>query len=127
MTGTVNDPWPLSSLKPSEREIDAIQRDAINDELDSCSFVDFLQAADEDDCLDPGKAVVLYDLVKSVAFRPAGEVMLTHAAISIMLVKAFERYVQKYSQNRVNALLDCYANNRAEELAERGIYVDHSI
>lgn len=116
---------PISTLKPSDTEIDEARAFQRNEFADSCSFGDVHEAMDE--MLSEEDKSLLVELVQQARRNRLNGISggMTEYTIGITVVTAFIAHVNKYAEPNVNAYLDGYADRQAEELRERGVLVAH--
>ena len=117
-------PIPLSSLKPSDAEIDETRKFQRNEFAKSIDFAELAEAF-ANNLTDEDEKIVM-DLVRESrdAKLKHGNMSLFPLAIGIFVVNAFIKHVNQYAEYDLNAFLDGYADRQAEELRERGVLVD---
>lgn len=111
---------PISTLKPSDAEIDEARTFHRNEFAKGCELSDICEALSN--LLTDEEEAALVELVKHA--RLSGYSPFTNASIGTFVVAAFRRYAEKWSESDLNSYLDGYADRQAEELRERGVLVD---
>lgn len=118
-------PIPISALRPSDEEITAARKDAREEFAESLVFGDLCEALEND--LNDKMAEILLERVKRVREHMVSgkSINIVDAlVISAFVGHAFSAHVNRWSEPNVAAYIEDYGISQAEELRERGLFVD---
>lgn len=118
-------PIPISALRPSDEEITAARKDAREEFAESLVFGDLCEALEND--LGDKEAEALLERVKAVrqTINTGKSINIVDAlAVAGFVAAAFEAHVNRWAEPQVTAYVEGYAVGKAEELRERGLFVD---
>lgn len=121
-------PIPISSLKPSDEEVDQARKFCRNEFADGVEFAELVEAIGN--MLTDAEEAEVMRRVKDTRNRIlAGKPINIVDALFIAghVHKAFEAHVNKYAENDLDSFLMGYANGRADDLRERGVIVDCAV
>ena len=125
----MQDPIPLSSLRPSEAEIEAARARFRAECIAECTVGDIVEAID---CLDDHNTGVLMHSVRNgvtMSGKSDGLTITLRCAsnIAMIVVMAMVRHIEALVDRRIDAYIETYRDVRAAEIAEQGRRVDWTI
>lgn len=114
-------PVYLSSLKPSEAEIDEEERAARAKLIEETTFGELEEAIGN--LLEERQQEQIIEACRRLI---GGNALHTvdHIVIGALVAEAFRRHVEKYAKLDMAKFLESYQIGKAEELREQGIDVD---
>jgi|GEM_PF-4435738 len=125
----MQDPIPLSSLRPTEAEIEAARERFRAECIDECTLGDLIEAID---CLDVHNASVLMHAVRNgvtMSGRGDGLTITLRCAsdIAMIVIMAMVRHIEALVDRRLDEYIEAYCDAKADELAEQGRRVDWAL
>lgn len=117
-------PVRLSSLVPSETELDAAKTSILAEFASECTFGDLEEAIGN--VLDESQQQVMLAAVKRLYAGNSLDV-IDHIIIGALVVEAFRRHVEKWAGYQLSSYIEGYQTSKAEELQERGVQVEWAL